>query len=89
MQDEFMLIKKGNETLITRELDDKLFNEGWRFFRHLKNSEVNLPEFDAQEQERELQKLQESVEPKNKKYDSSFIDETDNGSRWKFDIEIY
>ena len=86
---DFILIAKGHETLIARELDDKLFSEGWRFKRYLTNSEVDLPEFLALEEERKLLELSESVEPRNKIYDTSFIDETESGSRWQSNIEIY
>jgi hypothetical protein len=90
MQDEFQLIAKGNETLIARELDDKLFSEGWRFIRYLKTSEVNFPEFDAQEQERDLVRLGESVFPSMKaRNDGRYVEGSETGSRWQTDIEIY
>mgnify|MGYP003628121478 CR=1 len=90
MDDTFQLIAKGNETLIARELDDKLFNEGWRFVRYLKNSEVDFPEFDAQEQERDLLKLKESVFPSMKATNNGrFVEGSETGSRWQTDIEIY
>ena len=75
--------------LIVRELTDKLFNEGYRLIKYLKNSEVDYPEFLAQEEEQKLLELSESVEPRNKIYDTSYIDETEDGSRWQSNIEIY
>ncbi len=94
MQDEFQLITKGLKTKTVSELTDKLIAEGWRFVRFLKNSEVDLPEFLALEEERKLQELEESVDAKAKiiepysKY-SDFVEETDNGSRWSDKIDIY
>jgi len=101
MQNEFMLIakkltdkkytfeKRWSNGQHVRELTDKLFDEGYRFIRYVKNSEVDYPEFLAQEEERKLLELSESVEPRNKIYDTSYIDETESGSRWQSNIEIY
>ena len=90
MQDEFMLIRSiPSNGQHVRELTDKLFDEGYRFIRYVKNSEVDYPEFLALEEERKLLELSESVEPRNKIYDASYIDEAENGSRWQSNVEIY
>lgn len=81
--------KRWSNPTVVRELTDKLFGEGYRFIKYLKNSEVDYPEFLAQEEERKLLELEESVDPPNKIYDASYIEETDSGSRWQSNIEIY
>ena len=77
------------ETQIVRELTEKLFDDGWRIKRYLKNSEVDYVKFLEQEEERELLALKESVDPPLVNNESTFIEESDDGSRWVSKPEIY
>ncbi len=52
------------ETKISTELSDELFDQGYRFVRHLKNHEVDFPELYAKQQEDALVKLKNGSIPR-------------------------
>ena len=43
----FIQLVKQNATKIVDEFTDDLFNDGWRFSKYLKNSEVNYVDWIA------------------------------------------
>jgi 6-pyruvoyl-tetrahydropterin synthase len=47
----FIQLVKQNATKIVDEFTDDLFNDGWRFSKYLKNSEVNYVNWIANEQD--------------------------------------
>jgi hypothetical protein len=89
MQNTFILIERLGKFDIVTELTDSLFDHDWRFVRYLKNSEVDHPEFVAKQQERELEQLSESMTTPLYVRDDTYIEETENGSRWNKPLDIY
>lgn len=58
MQDRLVMVKhkESLDHKVVSELDDTLFNQGYRFVRYVKFSEIDYPEWLAQQQD-ELDKL--------------------------------
>ena len=55
----FIQLVKQNATKIVDEFTDDLFNDGWRFSKYLKNSEVNYVDWIANEQDKLDKKFNE------------------------------